>query len=134
VRAGGPALPRAGATAAVVLALAALVGYPLLRLGHVAWSESGGDLRRVLGADGVRTAAVSTVVLAGAVTATAVPLGVLLALVLRRTDLPGRAFWQVAVLAPVVVPDFVLGYSWTQAYARAGFTDTLLDLHWAGLH
>jgi iron(III) transport system permease protein len=133
VRTGGPALHRAGATAAVVLALAALVGFPLLRLGQVAWQESGGDLARVLGADGVGTAARTTVVLAGAVTAAAVPLGALLALVLRRTDLPGRAFWQVAVLAPVVVPDFVLGYSWTQAYARAGFTDTVLGLHWAGL-
>ena len=33
----------------------------------------------------------------------------------------------------MVVPDFVLGYSWTQAYARAGFTDALFGLHWAGL-
>ena len=32
-----------------------------------------------------------------------------------------------------LVPDFVLGYSWTQAYARAGFTDTVLGLHWPGL-
>ena len=63
----------------------------------------------------------------------AVPLGVAMALVLRRPDLPGRAFWRVAVLLPVLVPDFVLGYSWTQAYARAGFTDTVLGLSWPGL-
>ena len=31
------------------------------------------------------------------------------------------------------MPDFVLGYSWTQAYARAGFTDTMLGLSWPGL-
>ena len=61
------------------------------------------------------------------------PIGVALALVLRRPDLPGRAFWRVAVLLPVLVPDFVLGYSWTQAYARGGFTDTVLGVHWAGL-
>ena len=61
------------------------------------------------------------------------PIGVAMALVLRRPDLPGRAFWRVAVLLPVLVPDFVLGYSWTQAYARAGFTDAVLGLHWAGL-
>ena len=133
MRAGGvPALPRAGATAAVVVPLAALVAFPLLRLAQVAWQEGGG-LPRVLGAAGVGTAMRNTVALAGGVTLAAVPIGVVLALVLRRSDLPGRAFWQLAVLAPVVVPDFVLGYSWTQAYARAGFTDTLLGLHWAGL-
>jgi iron(III) transport system permease protein len=133
VRAGGvPALARAGATAAVAVPLAALVAFPLLRLAQVAWQEGGG-LPRVLGADGVRTAMRNTVALAGGVTLAAVPIGVVLALVLRRPDLPGRAFWQLAVLAPVVVPDFVLGYSWTQAYGRAGFTDTLLGLHWAGL-
>ena len=47
------------------------------------------------------------------------PIGVAMALVLRRPDLPGRAFWRVAVLVPVVVPDFVLGYSWTPG-VRAG--------------
>ena len=82
--------------------------------------------RPVLGRPGSATAVRNTVVLAVAVTVAAVPLGVALALVLRRPDLPGRAFWQAAVLLPVLVPDFVLGYSWTQAYARAGFTDTLL--------
>src|SRR4029453_19554911 len=67
------------------------------------------------------------------VTVVAVPIGVALTLVLRRPDLPGREFWRAAVLLPVLMPDFVLGYSWTQAYARAGFTDTLLGLHWPGL-
>src|SRR4029453_17836969 len=67
------------------------------------------------------------------VTVVAVPIGVALTLVLRRPDLPCRGFWRAAVLLPVLVPDFVLGYSWTQAYARAGFTDSLLGLHWGGL-
>ncbi|SDX91329.1 iron(III) transport system permease protein [Modestobacter sp. DSM 44400] len=133
MRGGGSALPRAGATAAVVVPLAALVAFPLFRLVQVAWQEGGGDLSGVLGADGLGTALRNTVVLAAGVTLAAVPLGVVLALVLRRSDLPGRAFWQATVLAPVVVPDFVLGYSWTQAYARAGFTDTLLGLSWAGV-
>jgi iron(III) transport system permease protein len=75
----------------------------------------------------------NTVLLASAVTVAAVPIGVAMALVLRRRDLPGRAFWRIAVLLPVLVPDFVLGYSWTQAYARAGFTDALLGLHWPGV-
>jgi iron(III) transport system permease protein len=113
--------------------VAALVALPVLRLAQVLWEETDADPFRVLGSAGVGAAARNTVVLAGAVTLAAVPLGVATALVLRRPDLPARAFWRVAVLAPVVVPDFVLGYSWTQAYARGGFTDTTLGLAWPGL-
>jgi iron(III) transport system permease protein len=137
---GTPSLARAGTTSVAVLVsvlvsvlVTALVALPLLRLAQVVWQGSGGDLARVVGSAAVGTAVRNTVVLAVAVTVVAVPIGVATALVLRRTDLPGRAFWQVAVLLPVVVPDFVLGYSWTQAYARGGFTDSVLGLHWGGL-
>jgi iron(III) transport system permease protein len=126
-----PTAARAAAVAVAAL-LGLLVAVPLLRLAAVVWTE-GGDLPRVIGSPGVAAAVRNTVVLAVAVTVAAVPIGVALALVLRSPDLPGRAAWRVAVLLPVLVPDFVLGYSWTQAYARAGFTDTLLGLHWAGV-
>ena len=127
-----PSGGRTSATVAVGLLLAVLVLFPLLRLGTVVWRE-GADVAGILGAPGVGTAVRNTLVLASAVTVAAVPVGVALALILRRPDLPGRAFWRVAVLLPVLVPDFVLGYSWTQAYARAGFTDAVLGLHWPGL-
>src|SRR4051794_829284 len=117
----------------VVALVSLLVGYPLLRLGQVVWQEGGADLAGVLGSARLGEALRSTVLLAAAVTVTAVPLGTAMALVLRRRDLPGRAFLRVAVLLPLAVPDFVLGYSWTQAYARGGFTDSVLGLHWAGL-
>jgi iron(III) transport system permease protein len=124
---------RGAAVAAVGTLVAVLVVLPLLRLAQVLWQESDGHLLRILGSAELGTAARNTVVLAAAVTLAAVPVGVAMALTLRRPDLPGRAFWRVAVLVPVVVPDFVLGYSWTQAYARAGFTDSALGLHWPGL-
>ncbi len=127
-RGGRPAGARTGTAVAAAVLLAVLVGYPLLRLVLVAVDEWPGVRPAGLGA-----ALRNTVVLAGAVTLAAVPVGVALALVLRRPDLPGRALWQAVVLLPLLVPDFVLGYSWTQAYARAGFTDTLLGVHWAGL-
>ena len=130
---GMPTAIRLGGATAVAVFLVGVVALPLVRLGAVLWQEAGGDLPRILGSPGVGTAVRNTVVLAGAVTLTAVPVGVVMALLLRRPDLPGRAFWRVAVLLPVLVPDFVLGYSWTQAYARAGFTDTLLGVHWSGL-
>jgi iron(III) transport system permease protein len=128
-----PTAAGGGALALIVALAAVLVALPLLRLAQVLWQESGGDLGRVLRAADLGPVVTNTVVLAVGVTVAAVPIGVAMALVLRRADLPGRRFWRLAVLLPLVVPDFVLGYSWTQAYARAGFTDTTLGWHWAGL-
>lgn len=128
-----PAFALPSAVTVLLALLAAVVVVPLLRLVQVVGEESGVDLTRLLDSPGLGAAARNTVLLAAAVTTAAVPIGAALALVLRRPDLPGRAFWRLAVLVPVLVPDFVLGYSWTQAYARAGFTDTLLGLRWAGV-
>jgi iron(III) transport system permease protein len=129
---GATSVARAGGTTAVVLALGLLVAWPLLRLAQVVW-QGRADLAAVVKGEGAGTAVLHTLLLAVGVTVVAVPLGVALALVLRRPDLPGRAFWRAAVLLPVVVPDFVLGYSWIQAYARGGLTDTALGLRWDGL-
>jgi iron(III) transport system permease protein len=122
---------RRRAAVAVVLPVAGLVLLPLARLVQVAVSEGGAG--RALGSPAFTTALRNTLLLALAVTAAAVPIGVALALALRRPDVPGRGFLRAAVLLPVLVPDFVLGYSWTQAYGPAGFTDTVLGLGWPGL-
>src|SRR3954469_1169794 len=83
----------AGSSVPVVVAvlIALLVGYPLLRLGEVLWTE-GGAFAGVVGSPGFGDAVRNTVVLALAVTGAAVPIGVAMALVLRRPDLPGRSF------------------------------------------
>ncbi len=112
----------------VVIAL--LVVFPVCRLGYVVWTEGATSLDEVFGRPGLGEAVVNTLLLAVAVTVVAVPVGVLVALGLRRTDVPGRRWWRFAMLLPVLVPQFVLGYSWTQAYARAGFTDTVFGLPW----
>ena len=134
VRPRGPATAVAALVAALISAVVALlVGVPLLRLGQVLWRESGGNVGTLLGAGNLAGVFRSTLLLAAAVTLAAVPLGTAMALLLRRPEVPWRDFLRLAVLLPVVVPDFVLGYSWTQAYARGGFTDSVLGLHWAGL-
>ena len=56
--------------------------------------------------------------------------GAALALALRRSDLPGRRVLRWGLLLPLLVPQFVLGYSWTQAYGRGGFTDDLSGVSW----
>jgi len=124
---------RGAAVVLVVTAATAVVVLPLLVMARTVWVEGSGLLGDILAAPGLLPAVQNTFLLALAVTAGSVPLGTLLALALRRPDLPARAFWRVAVLLPVLVPDFVLGYSWLRAYGRSGFTDDLVGLYWPGV-
>jgi len=99
MRARGPATVVA-ASLAVLVAL--LVGMPLVRLGQVVWEETHGDVAAALVGADLAAIARATVLLAAAVTLTAVPLGTAMALVLRHPDLPGRSVLRAAVLLPVV--------------------------------
>jgi iron(III) transport system permease protein len=124
---------RRGSLAVVVALTALLVVFPLLRLAQTVWQETGGDLTPLVTSPGLGTAVSNTVLLATVVTLVAVPVGAALALALRRPDVPWRSFWRVAVLVPMLVPDFVLAYSWTQAYGPGGFTESLAGIGWDGL-
>ena len=121
---------RASVACLLVVSVGVLVVYPLVRMARTVWLEGGSD---VLGRPGLGEAVRHSIVLALAVTAIAVPIGTALALALRRPGLPARRFWQLAVLLPVLVPDFVLGYSWLRSYGRGGFTDDLLGVAWTGV-
>lgn len=121
------------AIGAVSVAVAALVVVPLARLVQASVEAGGSSWQRVLRSPQLSTAVWHSLLLAVAVTAVAVPLGTATALLLRRPELPARGLLRVAVLLPLVIPQFVLGYSWTQAYARAGLTDSVLGLRWDGL-
>ncbi|MBA3338705.1 MAG: iron ABC transporter permease [Geodermatophilaceae bacterium] len=117
----------------MAIAVATVVLVPLVVMARTVWVEGGADLGDIFSSPGLGIAVRNTFALAVTVTLIAVPLGTMLALALRRPDLPGRTFWRAVVLLPVLVPDFVLGYSWLRAYGRAGFTDDLLGLHWIGV-
>ncbi|MGI8645541.1 MAG: ABC transporter permease [Nocardioides sp.] len=125
-------LPRA-ATLAVLVVVGLLVVGPLVEMTRTVWFEGSGRLTEILTSTGLGTAVRNTVVLAAVVTAGAVPIGTTLALCLRRPGLPGRAFWRVTMLLPVLVPDFVLCYSWLRAYGPAGLTDDLFGWSWQGV-
>jgi len=90
-----------------------------------------GHLADVVSSPGFGSAVAHSFELSAAATVLAVPVGVAIALALRDPRLPGRAYWRVAVLLPVLVPDVVLGYSWLMAYARAGLTSELFGFAWA---
>jgi iron(III) transport system permease protein len=110
----------------VLLASAAIVVIvPLIMLIGTSWVEGRARLAELLTEPGFRTAVAHSFELSAAVTALAVPIGVAIALTLRDPRLPARGFWRAAVLLPLLVPDFVLGYSWLRAYARGGLTSEI---------
>lgn len=120
------------AVAGAWLAATGVVLVPLLLLARTVLVEGVAAPGDLVG-PGLWTATRHSLALAAAVTLAALGVGTALALVLRRPDLPGRTLWRAAVVLPVLIPDFVLAYSWRRAYGRAGFTDQLLGLSWAGI-
>ncbi|HEX6759746.1 MAG TPA: iron ABC transporter permease, partial [Propionibacteriaceae bacterium] len=122
--------------AALCLALvsaAVLILIPLAVLIRTSWMEGRDRLANIVSSPGFGLAVAHSFELSAAATLLAVPVGVAIALALRDPQLPGRAFWRVAVLLPLLIPDFVLGYSWLMAYARAGLTSELFGLTWASI-
>jgi iron(III) transport system permease protein len=137
--AGTPASVGAGALRVlgigVVLALlGVLVATPLVSLVRGAldqgWSAMAQQLR---GAD-VMTALWHTLLLAVVVTATSVTLGTSLALAFDRALLRATNRWRLALLVPVLVPQFAITLSWTQAYGAGGLSDHLLGFTLPGLY
>lgn len=118
------------ATVLVVALLIVLVAVPLGSLVRVAAEDGLGGIVSTLRAPGVGRSIASTIALSMVVTVIAVPLGAALTLALRRRDLPARGLLLLGVLLPLLVPEFVLGYSWTTAYARGGFTDSVFGVSW----
>ena len=125
-----PASVTVAASVLVAVALVVLVAVPLLQLFKVTAEGGLAGITETLAAPGVARAIGNTLALAGAVTVLAVAGGTALALALRRPDLPGRGALRWGLLLPLLVPQFVLGYSWTQAYGRGGFTDDLIGVAW----
>jgi iron(III) transport system permease protein len=117
----------------VLAAGLALVVVPLTAMLRTVLTGGGDGPAVALARPGLTIAVLHTLGLALAVVVLAVPLGALLALVLRTGDLPCAVLLRAGVLLPVLVPDFVLAYSWGRAYGPAGFTDDALHVSWPGL-
>jgi iron(III) transport system permease protein len=110
--------------AALVSALAMLpLGYLVLRAAGAGYSKVWDILLRprtheiFLGSAG----------LAGTVTLAAVVIGVLLAWLTVRTDLPGRKFWAVATVLPLVIPSYVGAFTLISAFGPRGFVQGWLE-------
>jgi len=119
---------------AVIALLVVLVATPLVSLARGAldlgWNATAEQLRS---AD-VTTAFWHTVLLAVIVTAVSVTLGTALAIAFDRALIRATARWRLALMVPVLVPQFAVTLSWTQAYGPGGLSDHLFGATLPGLY
>ncbi|MGH3007676.1 MAG: ABC transporter permease, partial [Gaiellaceae bacterium] len=111
---------------AAAVAVVALVTLPLVYL--VVRASSGGvDAWSVLGRHRLLELVGQTALLVGAVTGAAVAVGVPLAWLVARTDLPGRRFWSLAAALPLVVPSYVAALVLLAAFGPRGLLQQVLE-------
>lgn len=118
-------------SAVAALAVLVLAGYPLEELARQSLFGSGGlslDAYRRLANAETLTALRQTLAVSLAATLTALIIGGALALLLQRSDLPGRRLFAVLALLPLLIPPFAGALAWLDAYDRGGLT-----FRWWGL-
>jgi iron(III) transport system permease protein len=94
------------------LLAAGLVLLPLIFLISEALQPSWGEIKRLLLRHETAVLLWNTVRLAFACTILCAVIGVAGAWCVERTTLPGRRWWAVALVLPLGIPDFVVGFGW----------------------
>lgn len=69
----------------------------------------------------------STVTLAAIVGAGTVALGVPIAWLTTRSDVPGRRWWAVLTVVPLAIPSYVLGFAFVAAFGPRGALQSILE-------
>ena len=112
-------------TGALALGALVLVGYPLFNLLRSVLDGPSGPAGawRAVAARPVAVALLHTVAVSSAATIIAVLLGVSMALLVARSNIAFRRAFAGAFVIPLVVPAYVTGLAWLDAYYRAGLTD-----------
>jgi len=108
------------AIAGVIVAAAALVVVPLAELVRVASEDGASGVRDSLRAPGAPLAIVHTLVIAAVVTVVAVIAGTACAIAVERHTGRLRTGLRLLLASPLIIPEFVLGFAWSQAYGPAG--------------
>jgi iron(III) transport system permease protein len=117
----------------VALAVAAFALIPLVYLGLRAF-DGGSDALEALLRPRTLELVLSTLALGVAVIVGAVGMGVPLAWLTVRTDLPARRMWSVLAIAPLAVPSYLLAFAFVGAFAPRGWLATAFEpLTGAGL-
>ncbi|MGD0603355.1 MAG: ABC transporter permease subunit [Streptosporangiaceae bacterium] len=124
---------RAAAAALLAAVIAALVVVPLVSLARIAAGAGPAGIWRALSGPGSRVAIGHTVAVAATVTVLAVAAGTALALAIEGRPGPSRLGPRLLIAGPLVIPEFVLGFAWSQAYGPAGLSDRLAGVSLPGL-
>jgi iron(III) transport system permease protein len=69
----------------------------------------------------------STIALAGVVGLGTILVGVPIAWLTTRTDVPGRRLWAVLTVVPLAIPSYVLGFAFVAAFGPRGALQSLLE-------
>jgi len=109
---------------AVAVGVAALALIPLVYLALRALDGGAGALETLLRPRTLELV-VSTLALGLAVIVGAVAMGVPLAWLTVRTDLPARRAWSVLAIAPLAVPSYLLAFAFVGAFAPRGWLGSL---------
>lgn len=113
------------AAGAVAVASLIPVVYLAVRAAENGWS----GIRETLFVRSTADLLVRSLGLAAAVTAASAVLGVALAWLTVRTDLPGRRAWRVLVALPLAMPSYVAAFAYLAAFpGLSGFTAAFLVL------
>jgi iron(III) transport system permease protein len=107
-------------------AIAIALVFPLLWLVIEAVRVERGRASELLFSAGTADVLFNSLLLMGGVTACSILLGVPLAYLTVRTDLPFRRFWSVAVALPLVVPSYIGAFAFVSAFGPNGEFQTLL--------
>ena len=108
-------------------ALAVTLVFPLLWLVIEAVRVDPDRASELLFSAGTFEVLLNSVLLMGGVTAGSILLGVPLAYLTVRTDLPFRRFWSVAAALPLVVPSYVGAFAFVSAFGPRGEFHSLLS-------
>ena len=117
-----PPLLLAGAALAVVALVCLPLAYLVLRV-----AQGGADAWSVLGRHRILDLVGQTALLVVLVTAAALLVGVSLAWLVSRSDLPGGRFWAVAAGLPLVIPSYVAALILLAAFGPRGFLQQVLE-------
>jgi len=113
--------------------LAVLVAIPVVQLARTALASGWSGLGAALGSAQAVLALEHTVLVSVLVTALAVLGGGACALAVERRPPRVRAVLRLAVISPLLIPEFVLGFSWAQVYGPAGTLDHAAGITIPGL-
>jgi iron(III) transport system permease protein len=89
-------------------------------LGFLLWEATGSGVGSDLLGWRVAAPLARSLALAAATSLVATVLGVALAFVITRTDLPAVRFWRVALVLPLVIPSYVAAAGWRAAFGAGG--------------